>query len=92
VVEAIVHTTPPKEDKVDTSLVEAPTAQALVARLGSQASDDNLVDDDISFLSFSKVESEIICQMNSQLQKCWPDSGEPEYPVWYFEWSSFCTP
>jgi hypothetical protein len=45
----MVHTTPPKEDKVDTSSVEAPIAQALQARLGSKASDDSLADNDLTF-------------------------------------------
>jgi hypothetical protein len=61
----MVHTTPPKEDKVDTSSVEAPTTQALVARPGSKAPNDNLVDDDPILLNFITVESEIICQMSS---------------------------
>jgi hypothetical protein len=39
-------TTPPKEDKADISSIEAPTAQALVARLRSKAPDDNLGDND----------------------------------------------
>jgi hypothetical protein len=42
----MVRTTPPKEEKVDKSSVEAPTAQALVAQLGSKVSNDNLADDD----------------------------------------------
>jgi hypothetical protein len=56
-----------KEDKVDTSLVEVPTAQAFVAQLGSKAPDDNLVDDDLELLNFDAVESKIICQMRSRL-------------------------
>jgi hypothetical protein len=48
----MVRTTPPKEDKVDTSSAEAPTAQALVTRPGSKVSDDNLVDDDRDLLNF----------------------------------------
>jgi hypothetical protein len=55
-----VHTTPPKEDKVDTSSAEAPTAQALVAQLGNKAPDDNLTDDDLDLLNFATAESEII--------------------------------
>jgi hypothetical protein len=56
-VEPMAHTTPPK---VDTSPVEAPTVQALVARPGSKAPDDNLGDDDPNLLSFGAAESEII--------------------------------
>jgi hypothetical protein len=61
----MVHTTPPKEDKVDTSLTEAATAQAFVARSGSKALDDNPADNDPDILNFDAVESEIICQMSS---------------------------
>jgi hypothetical protein len=57
------------EDKVDTSSAEAPKAQALVARLGSKASDDNLADDDLDLLNFATMKSEIVCWMSSQLQK-----------------------
>jgi hypothetical protein len=57
----MARTTPPKEDKVDTSLAEAPMAQTLVVRLGSKALDDNLADDDLDLLNFSAVESEIVC-------------------------------
>jgi hypothetical protein len=58
------HTTPPKEDNVDTSSTEVPTAQTLVARSESKASDDNLGDDDPDFLNFVAVESEIVCRMS----------------------------
>jgi hypothetical protein len=58
---SMVHTTPPKEDNVDTSSAEASTAQALVARPGSKAPDDNLADDDPVLLNFAAVESEIVC-------------------------------
>jgi hypothetical protein len=57
----MVCTTLPKEDKVDTTLVEVPTAQALVAHLGSKVSDDNLVDNDPNLLNFTTAESEIVC-------------------------------
>jgi hypothetical protein len=57
----MVRTTPPREDKVGTSSVEAPTAQALVARSGSKASDDNLADDDPELPNFHVTESEIVC-------------------------------
>jgi hypothetical protein len=56
----MVCTTPP-EDKVDTSSVEAPTAQAFVAQLGSKAPDDSLVEDDPNLLKFDVVEFEIVC-------------------------------
>jgi hypothetical protein len=59
--EPIVHTTPPKEDKADTSLSEVPTAQALVAQLRTKALDDNLVDDDPYLLNFTMVGFEIVC-------------------------------
>jgi hypothetical protein len=65
----MVRTTPPKKNKVDTSSVEAPTAQTLVTQLGSKASDDNLTDVDPDLLNFAATESEIVCWMNSQLQK-----------------------
>jgi hypothetical protein len=65
----MVRTTPPKENKVDTSSAEAPTAQTLVTQLGSKAPDDNLADDDPDLLNFAAAESDIVCWMNSQLQK-----------------------
>jgi hypothetical protein len=77
----MAHTTPPKEDKVDTSSMEAPTAQALVARSGSKVSYDNLVDDDPDLLKFDVAESEIICRMNSRLHRCWSDLGKSNSPV-----------
>jgi hypothetical protein len=46
------HTTPPQVDKADTSSVEAPTAQALVARSRSKAPDDVSIDDDPDLLNF----------------------------------------
>jgi hypothetical protein len=88
----MVRTIPSKEDKVDLSSVEAPKSQALVARLGSMAPDDNLADDDPNILNFDTIESEIVCRMSSLLQKCWPDSGKPDYPVRYSGWSNFCNP
>jgi hypothetical protein len=66
----MARTTLPKEDKVDTSSVEAPTFQALVARSRGKAPDDNLADNDLDLLNFSVVEFEIVCQMRSQLQSC----------------------
>jgi hypothetical protein len=41
-----VHTTLPKVDKVETSLVEAPTVSALVVRPGSKVPNDTPSDDD----------------------------------------------
>jgi hypothetical protein len=64
------RTTPPKEDKADTSSAEAPMAQALVAQPGGKALDDNLSDDDPSLLNFVVVRSEITCWMSSRLQMC----------------------
>jgi hypothetical protein len=86
------RTTPPKEDKADTSSVEAPMAQALVAQSGGKALDDNLSDDDPSLLNFVVVGSEIACWMSSRLQMCWPDSRKLGCPVWSFRWSSFHIP
>jgi hypothetical protein len=60
-------TTPPTKDKVDTSLMEAPTAQALVTRLGNKTMDDILANDDPDLLNFDAVESKIACQMSSRL-------------------------
>jgi hypothetical protein len=63
-------TTPPKEDKVDTSSMEAPTARALMAQPKSKALDDNLGDDDPDLLNFVVVGSEIACRMSPRLQTC----------------------
>jgi hypothetical protein len=63
-------TTPPMEDKVDTSSAEAPMVQALVTRPKSEAPDDNLADDDPDLLNFDTVESEIVCRMSPRLQRC----------------------
>jgi hypothetical protein len=60
-VEPKVRTTLPKVDKVGTSSMEVPMAQALVARPRSKAPDGNLADDDPGLLNFTAVESEIIC-------------------------------
>jgi hypothetical protein len=59
--------TPPKEDKVDISSTEVPTAQALVTLLESKAPDDNLGDDDPDLLNFAAVGFEITCRMSSRL-------------------------
>jgi hypothetical protein len=52
---------------VSISWAEVPTAQALIAQLKSKATDDDLVDDDLNHLNFTTAESEIVCQMSSQL-------------------------
>jgi hypothetical protein len=78
VVAPVDRTTPPKEDKVDTSSVEAPTAQASVARPESKASDGNLGDDAPDLLNVPVVRFEIACQMSSRLQMRWPDSGKQD--------------
>jgi hypothetical protein len=61
------RTTLPKEDKVGISSTEAPMAHALVARPGSKALDDTLIDDDPNLLIFGAVESKIVCRMSSRL-------------------------
>jgi hypothetical protein len=66
----MVHTIPPKDDKVDTSSVEAPKAQALVARQGSKVLDDNPTDDNPGYLNFDVAESKIICRTSPRLQRC----------------------
>jgi hypothetical protein len=58
------RTTPAKVDKVDTSLVEPPTSQALVARSKSKASDAPSVDDDPDLLNFNAEVSWIGRRMN----------------------------
>jgi hypothetical protein len=63
----MVRITPPMEDKVDRSLAEVPTTQALAVRSESKALDDNLADDDSNLLNFNVVESEIVCLMSSWL-------------------------
>jgi hypothetical protein len=88
----MLRTTLPKEDKVGTSSVEAPMAQALVARPGSKALASNLADDDPDLLNFDTAKSEIICRTSTRLQMCWPDSGTPNCQVWYSECSDFCAP
>jgi hypothetical protein len=62
---AMSRTTLPKEDKVSTSSVEAPRAQALLARPGSKVSNNTLADDDPDLLNFGATESEIVCWMSS---------------------------
>jgi hypothetical protein len=63
----MVRTSPPKEDKADTSSTEVPTAQAFMARLSSKVTDDNLADNDPNLLNFTAVESEIVCWMSPRL-------------------------
>jgi hypothetical protein len=60
----MVHTIPPKEDKVNTSSAEVPMAQTLVAQQGSKAPDDNLADNDLDLLNFDAVEFDIVCLMS----------------------------
>jgi hypothetical protein len=86
------RTTPPKVDKADTSLVEAPTAQALVVQLGSKTPDDAPIDDHPYPLNFAVAVSWIVGWMNFLPQKYWPDPGKPDGPVRKIEWSSFCNP
>jgi hypothetical protein len=59
--ESINHTTPSKVYKANTSSAEVPTAQALVARSGSKASNDAPIDDDLDLLYFVVVVSWIGC-------------------------------
>jgi hypothetical protein len=68
VVEPTVHTTLSKVDKVVTPSAKAPTAQALVARPRSEASDDSPIDDDPNLLNFATVALWIACLMSSRLQ------------------------
>jgi hypothetical protein len=67
-VEPTVHTTSPKVDKENTSLVEAPTAQALVVRSGSKVLDGSPTDGHSDLLNFITVESGITCWLSSLLQ------------------------
>jgi hypothetical protein len=75
------RTTLPKVDKADTSSVEAPTAQALVAQSGSKASDDAPVDDDPDLLNFVTAVSWIGHRMNTLSQKYWSDPGKSDGSV-----------
>jgi hypothetical protein len=59
--ESINHTTPSKVYKANTSSAEVPTAQALVARSGSKASNDAPIDDDLDLLYFVVAVSWIGC-------------------------------
>jgi hypothetical protein len=56
---SMVRTTPPKEEKVGTSLAEAPTAQALVARPRSKVPDDTRADDNPELLNFGRVQDRL---------------------------------
>jgi hypothetical protein len=60
------RTTLSKVDKADTSSVEGPTAQALMARSRSKLSDDAPVDDDLNLLNFITAVSWIDCWMSFQ--------------------------
>jgi hypothetical protein len=84
--------TPPMEDKVDTSSAEVPTAQTWVAQPEGKAPNDNLGDDDPDLLNFATVGSKIACRTSFWLQRCWPDSGKPDWPVWDSIWFGFCAP
>jgi hypothetical protein len=75
------RTTLPKVDKADTSSVEDPMAQALVARLGGKAPNDAPVDDDPNLLNFFTAVSWIGCQKSFLPQKYCPDPGKPDGPV-----------
>jgi hypothetical protein len=63
----MVRTNLPKEGKVGTSSVEAPTTQALQARPRSKVRDDSLIEDNPDLLNFDALESEIVCRMSSRL-------------------------
>jgi hypothetical protein len=67
-------------------------AQELVDRPGSKTPNDNLVHDDPDLLNFDTAESEIVCRLSSRSQRCWPDLGKSDCPVWYSSWSSFRDP
>jgi hypothetical protein len=67
VVAPMDHTTPSKEDKVETSSAEAPMAQALVVRPEIKASDNNLGDDAPNLLNVVVMGSEIACRTSSRL-------------------------
>jgi hypothetical protein len=55
------RTTSPKVDKIDISSAEGPTAQALVAKSRSKASDDAPIDDNPNLLNFVAVVSWVGC-------------------------------
>jgi hypothetical protein len=63
----IDRTTLPKDDKVDISSMEVPTARALVTRPESKRPDDNVVDDDPNLLNFAAVGFEVACRTSSRL-------------------------
>jgi hypothetical protein len=79
----MLHTTPPKVDKVDTPSAEPPTAQGLVARSESKMPDGDPADDDPDLLNFTVVVSWIAY---------WPDLGKPDGLVWETGWSGFHAP
>jgi hypothetical protein len=66
VAELMVCTTLPKVDKAGMSSAEVPMAQALVARPGSKASNDDLFDDDPGLLNFTVVESKTVSWTSPQ--------------------------
>jgi hypothetical protein len=92
VVEPTVCTTLPEVDKADTSLVEAPMAQTLMASPGSKASVGNPADNDPDLLNFAAVESWIACQTSSRLQMYWPNSRKLDCLIWHSGWFGFFAP
>jgi hypothetical protein len=79
--ESMDRTTPSKVNKENTSSAEAPTTQALVARLRSKASDDAPVDNDPDLLNFVTAVFWIGCWMGFLPQKYWHDPGKPDGPI-----------
>jgi hypothetical protein len=77
----MIRTTLSKVDKADTSLVEAPTVLTLAVQLGSKASDDTPFNNDPNLLNFATVVSWIACWTSYQLQRCCPDLGKPDGPI-----------
>jgi hypothetical protein len=92
VAESMDRTTPPQVDKADTSSTEAPTTQALVARLGSKAPNDAPIDDDPDLLNFTAAVSWTGCWTSFLPQKYWSDPGKPDGPIWETRWSDFHDP
>jgi hypothetical protein len=86
------RTTPSKVDKADTSLTEGLTAQTLVARSKSKASDDAPVDDDLELLNFVATVSWIGYWTSFLPQKYWPDPRKPDGPISKPRWFSFHNP
>jgi hypothetical protein len=72
------RTTLPKENKADTSSAEAPTAQALMTRSGSKASNDAPVDDNPDLINFTVTVSWVVGWTSYLTQKYWPDPGKSD--------------